>query len=127
MSTSQCKCKTLKGIRCSRKGKYDGFCYQHKKCENPIKKKTKASPKKTSGKLRNMSITELKKQENKLKKKFRKLDKDIELAYETNQNSDKFYIQLEIADKKLNKIYREISKRKTKKKTKASPKKTSGK
>ena len=33
--TTRCDCKTLKGKRCSRKGIYDGFCYQHKKCERP--------------------------------------------------------------------------------------------
>jgi hypothetical protein len=42
------------------------------------------------------------------------LDKDIELAYKKNQNSDKSYIQLEIVDGKLlNEIYRGVSKIKT--------------
>lgn len=38
---AQCKCKTLKGIRCSRMGKYNGYCYQHSKsqggkCKNRV-------------------------------------------------------------------------------------------
>jgi hypothetical protein len=36
--TVRCKCVTLKGSQCSRTGKYDGFCFQHKDCKKVIQK-----------------------------------------------------------------------------------------
>src|SRR5579863_4385844 len=34
----RCKCVTLKGSQCSRTGKYDGFCFQHKDCNKIVQK-----------------------------------------------------------------------------------------
>jgi hypothetical protein len=48
-----CKCITEKGVKCSREGKYDGYCFQHSKSKGgncKSKKIIKTSPVKSSTK-----------------------------------------------------------------------------